>query len=307
MKQTLKRILSGLGLLLIVLLLIGFVKQSSYNASVEKNYPATGSFADIGYNKIHYKYDGSGAVTYVLIAGLGESMQTWESLAVPLKERGRVFRYDRSGLGHSEVGAMPRSVEVMATELKAVLDVEQIPGPYIFIGHSAGGFLARYYAKKYPEDILGLYLIDPYQETGREETESWPLSYRLHNWSLRNLSWSSIPYYSLPQPPHPIYKTAKCIRTYGLEAYSEEQSLDEFANLDHGQSTLPIYLISAQKQDNPYAAMNLRWHKMIMEKYKNPINKHLIVQSGHHVHIENPQYVLDYLDEFHNALANTSK
>ncbi|MFZ4427933.1 MAG: alpha/beta fold hydrolase [Saprospiraceae bacterium] len=44
----------------------------------------------------------------------------------------------------------------------------------MIIGHSVGGFIARYYAKKYPEDVIGLFLIDPYQEMGKEEFGEWP-------------------------------------------------------------------------------------------------------------------------------------
>ena len=95
--------------------------------------------------------------------------------------------YDRSGLGFSEEGVLPRSIDNASMELNTVLTKENIPGPYILIGHSAGGFIARYYAKKYPKDVLGLYLIDPYQgDVGYEnnEPDEWPLSFKLMNWSF---------------------------------------------------------------------------------------------------------------------------
>ena len=290
-----------LGLVLIVLV-YGSVKQSSYDSDVEDNYPPTGKFSDIGNNKIHYSYDDGGDITFVMIAGLGETINTWSSIEQQLKDRGRVFMYDRSGLGHSENGILPRSVDNMANELQAVLKNESIPGPYILIGHSAGGFLARYFAKKYPDKVVGLFLIDPYQEMGKEELGEWPLSYKVMNWSFRNLSWSGIPYYILPNPPHPIYKTSKSIKTYGQEAFAEDISLTEFAKLDTGISNLPIYLLSSDQPSSPYNDRNIEWHGEIVAKYSNELNSHIKIECGHHIHIEETELVLELLDEYVDKL-----
>jgi pimeloyl-ACP methyl ester carboxylesterase len=286
----------------LVIFLYGAFKQWNYDSKVEKQYTPNGQFSDIGHNKIHFKSTVEGDLTFVLIAGLGETMNTWSEIEDELQSRGNVFMYDRSGLGHSEAGIQPRSVDNLATELKAVLENEHIKTPYILVGHSAGGFIARYYAKKYPEDVIGLYLIDPYQEMGKEEFGEWPASYKMMNWSLRNLSWSGIPYFLLPNPPHPTYKTAKAIKTYGQEAYSEDISLNQFAKLDKEVSDLPIYLLTADKVGTRYNDIQKKWHREIVAKYSNDINEHVIIKSGHHIHIDQPEFVIQKLDEFLNKL-----
>lgn len=297
-KWTLKILLG----LVVVIFLYGSFKQWNYDSKVKKEHQPNGKFSDIGNNKVHYDHSGEGDLTFILIAGLGETMYTWQSIKNDLAERGNVFMYDRSGLGYSEPGILPRSVDNITNELYTVLENENIKGSYVLIGHSAGGFIARYFAKKYPKDVIGLFLIDPYQEMSKEEFGEWPTSYKLTNWSFRNLSWSGIPFYLLPNPPHPTYKTSKAIKTYGQEAFAEDISLQEFAKVDKGVSNLPIYLLTSNEPGKKFNEIQKKWHGEIFAKYSNDINRHLIIGSGHHIHIEKPNMVVDKLDEFISKL-----
>jgi pimeloyl-ACP methyl ester carboxylesterase len=45
-----------------------------------------------------------------------------------------------------------------------MLHASSMPGPYVLVGHSLGGLFARLYASTYPEDVVGLILVDPYSE-----------------------------------------------------------------------------------------------------------------------------------------------
>lgn len=304
MIQTFFKWILGIALgLILILFLAGSILQWKYDSKVEREYKPSGDFSDIGTHRIHYEKKGTGDFTFVLVAGLGETMQTWSEIEDELEKRGVVFTYDRSGLGHSESGVLPRSVDHIATELQHVLENENVTKPYLLVGHSVGGFIARYFAKKYPQDVMGLFLIDPFPEMGKEELGEWPISYRLMNWSFRKLSWSGIPYVLLPDPPHPLYKTSKAIATYGEEAYAEDISLAEFGKLDKEVSDLPIYILTAAKTGARHSDLPLKWHRAIFAKYSNAINKHLVVESGHHIHRDKPDLVMESLNEFVNQLA----
>ena len=54
-------------------------------------------------------------------------------------------------------------MEIVA-ELHALLQAAEVPGPYVLAGHSMGGFFARLYASTYPDEVVGLVLVDAYSE-----------------------------------------------------------------------------------------------------------------------------------------------
>ena len=55
------------------------------------------------------------------------------------------------------------------------MDVAAIPGPYVLVGHSFGGLFVRLYAATYPDEVVGMVLVDAFSETLRDEmtAEQW--------------------------------------------------------------------------------------------------------------------------------------
>jgi pimeloyl-ACP methyl ester carboxylesterase len=76
----------------------------------------------------------------------------------------RVCAYDRAGLGWSERGPEPLTVEHTVEELHTLLTNAGIEGPYVLVGHSLGGAYVRAYAFRYPEEVVGLVLVDASHE-----------------------------------------------------------------------------------------------------------------------------------------------
>jgi pimeloyl-ACP methyl ester carboxylesterase len=89
-------------------------------------------------------------------------------------ETTRVCTYDRPGtvasigednfVSRSDAIAQPRTTPEVVTELHALLQAAEVPGPYVLAGHSLGGFFARLYAATYPDEVVGLVLVDAYSE-----------------------------------------------------------------------------------------------------------------------------------------------
>ena len=52
----------------------------------------------------------------------------------------------------------------MVSELHTLLTHASIAGPYVLVGHSMGGALVRLYAHTYPQDVVGLVLVDSSHE-----------------------------------------------------------------------------------------------------------------------------------------------
>ena len=59
---------------------------------------------------------------------------------------------------------LPRSAEDVVHELRALLRVAGLSGPYLLVGHSLGGLYARRFAQLHPADIAALLLLDPAHE-----------------------------------------------------------------------------------------------------------------------------------------------
>ena len=56
---------------------------------------------------------------------------------------------------------MPRTAQRIVNELHTLLTNARMEGPYVLVGHSFGGLTARLYAAQYPEEVVGMVLVDP--------------------------------------------------------------------------------------------------------------------------------------------------
>jgi len=73
----------------------------------------------------------------------------------------RCSAYDRASLGWSDPADTPRTTSRLVEELHALLDAAGIPPPFVLVGHSFGGLLVRAFAAQYPDQVVGLVLVDP--------------------------------------------------------------------------------------------------------------------------------------------------
>lgn len=103
---------------------------------------------------------GSGNQTVILEAGWNDISDTWSMVQSAAAESMRVCSYDRAGLGKSEPGPTPRTMEKEVHELHSLLKKAGIEGPFILVGHSYGGLLMRLFADLYLEKTTGIILVD---------------------------------------------------------------------------------------------------------------------------------------------------
>ncbi|HEX6719678.1 MAG TPA: alpha/beta hydrolase, partial [Pyrinomonadaceae bacterium] len=76
----------------------------------------------------------------------------------------RVCSYDRAGFAWSDPGPTPRTMRQEASELHTLLQAARIKAPYVLVGHSLGGLIARVYAEQYADEVAGMVLVDPTHE-----------------------------------------------------------------------------------------------------------------------------------------------
>ncbi|MCR8842720.1 alpha/beta hydrolase [Paenibacillus sp. SC116] len=93
-------------------------------------------------------------------AGLGDSCETWSEIQDRISQETSTFSYDRAGLGRSQPAAGPRTCLELTEELSRLLVELRVEPPYILVGHSFGGLVARLYASLHPQLIAGIVLVD---------------------------------------------------------------------------------------------------------------------------------------------------
>ena len=119
------------------------------------------------HRQLNFRCLGRGAPTVLLEAGFGASSQAWGRVQPKVAQLTRVCAYDRAGYGFSNPGPLPRDGAAIARDLDAGLRAAGISGPYVVVGHSAGGLYARLFAARRRTDVVGLVFVDPsveYQE-----------------------------------------------------------------------------------------------------------------------------------------------
>lgn len=82
--------------------------------------------------------------------------------------------YDRAGFGWSDPAQAPRDLEHQLSDLEALLDASRFPAPFIVVGASYGGMIARALAARRRADVAGLVLVDArHPDTGRRLPPAW--------------------------------------------------------------------------------------------------------------------------------------
>jgi pimeloyl-ACP methyl ester carboxylesterase len=72
----------------------------------------------------------------------------------------RVVAYDRAGLGWSDPAPEAHDAYQSAADLHQALEKAGISGPYVVAGHSYGGLVVRAFADLYPDEVVGMVLVD---------------------------------------------------------------------------------------------------------------------------------------------------
>jgi pimeloyl-ACP methyl ester carboxylesterase len=107
---------------------------------------------------------GTGSPTVVLEAGGTGNSDNWSSVQQDIAAFTRVCAYDRAGEGFSSSVPALQSIEAMVRDLRSILRAGDIDGPFVIVGHSFGGRLARAFASIYPDEVIGMVLVDPGDE-----------------------------------------------------------------------------------------------------------------------------------------------
>lgn len=119
---------------------------------------------DAGGHKLEVQVSGSGRPIVVFENGFGNTLSVWREVVSLVEQYATTVTYSRAGYPGSEEGPLPRTNLQLNTELQTILRNLELEPPYLLVGHSLGGLLARSYYSYFPDDVSGMVLVDSAHE-----------------------------------------------------------------------------------------------------------------------------------------------
>ncbi|MGL4570250.1 MAG: alpha/beta hydrolase [Clostridium sp.] len=159
-------------IVIIILIIIGsgMIFQWGYDFYTGEKANSSMDYTRVNEKKLEYKTGGSGDFTVIFDGSTGADSSEWKPVADKVeKELGvKTFIYNRRGYGYSDGGSQIAPKD-QASDLKILLRKAAANGPYILVGEGYGSLVMTNFAKLYPEDVKGVVLVNPYDESEIKE------------------------------------------------------------------------------------------------------------------------------------------
>lgn len=289
--------------------------------------PPDGIMVDAGGHKLHMNIMGKGTPTVIMENGSGDFSFIWSLVQPEVAKFTKAITYDRAGYAWSEPGPVPRTGHQICLELHTALHNAGINGPYILVGQSFGGFLVRAFARYYPDEVVGMVLVEAIQEdqrifmggdtpkriresaTGRTEPalQSFykPAMDRIQQ-PVQLDSTIEPPLDRLPERFQKMQIWAQSQQVYRSAAISEmDWSPEDVANLykhkgepSYMPGNIPLIVLTRGSggYDGRADSAELETERLRLQKELSILSsnsKHIIDKnSGHNIHLEDPSVVI---------------
>jgi pimeloyl-ACP methyl ester carboxylesterase len=296
-------------------------------------YVQPGQLVDIGGRHINMHCAGAGKPTVILMAGLFSWSVVWYKTQPVIAQKTRVCAFDRAAYGFSDPASRPQIISDVVEDLHKALQAGFIPGPYVLVGHSLGGLEARVYAQRWPEEVVGMVLVDtsPAAEGLIDENQpGFDESNGRESYTADMLHCAFLAMHGPLQPSMPKYKDCSSVDALPSDTpaalrkvwpqfftayyFADKVSLmssvytHRYDSADHQHlGALPLVVLSPEttwNTDTPAAARFSRsyqkvWiamHEALAHLSSRGVHR-IIKGSGHQIQLDKPQAVIDAADE----------
>lgn len=121
---------------------------------------APGSFVDVGGRRLHFVCIGAGEPTVIFEPSSLSRSVSFAEARTALAQHARVCSYDRMGSGWSDQGPRETTVGELAEDLRKLQENAPLKPPLVIVASSMGGAVAEMFARRYPERVAGLVMLD---------------------------------------------------------------------------------------------------------------------------------------------------
>lgn len=334
-------VFAGLTVLLIL-------TAASWNALCDardrRRFPPPGQLVTVDGLKLHLHCTGQGGPTVVLDTGFSMPAFGWALVQPELSRRTRVCSYDRAGMGHSEQDSTlaPRPAALLATQLHDLLQRAGVPGPYVLVGHSNGGYLVRAFYQRFPSEVAGAVLVDSSSEYMEERFRStlgkdWKAedadnlrSARRLRPVVRALQWAGIVRWQLTKaarkqnfglPPEMVAEAIFLMnqpKWYPAAVAELEGVMETCLELRAGKGLgqLPLIVLTAgnfRPNGGPTdEAQQAEWNRIWVHELQPQLarlstrGRQVVADSGHMIPFEAPAAVVKAVEEVLKTIASSA-
>lgn len=291
------------------LLLPAFLTLNTVKVQAEPYLPKIpGKFVLLHEHRLYYHCEGEGSHSVLIDGGIGDASANWLPIQKALSEELRVCVYDRAGYGMSDQGPGPRTSRQIVDELYQLITDAHIPGPYILVGQSFGGFTAQLFAKTYPRETAGVVLIEsshPQQAERLAELDLYDAEHREIITGRNN---------SLPEDASLLRKKWHMLNSRRKAVFTQMEELKYFQQsakevIEAGPlPDMPLAVLSREKRllptlENTHSMEDV-WQDLQTElAHLNAQGGQIIVPgSGHNIHLDAPDAVVAAIQRIYQTI-----
>ena len=273
------------------------------------------NFTDIDGSILHSQYHPNPQSefkgTILFENGSETSLREWTeniSFFKCIKEQGNIFLYDRSGQGKSPQDfsislKKPITEQLTNSKLMKLLERNQIKAPYILVSHSYGGLYAGYFARKYPDSVVGMLMVDPVPS-------DFQYSDQIQK-KFKNTLAELIKISGGEEQKSFNFESSGEGNTLTTDAFYQQLGFDktkrQVAELPPMSNTFPIIIASSSTMDQN-APIKGDWYGLQKQWLnQNPNSIIFQVEGDHFIQIDRPKLICEQLNKLVKIAIQTSK
>jgi pimeloyl-ACP methyl ester carboxylesterase len=150
--------------LFILVSFIGLIFEFTIERIDKGRYKPKGRLVNVSKHRLLTNLTGEGKATVVFESDINKPIQQWNRLRELVSDSARTFSYERAGYGWSDSAAGMANVDEALKDLRNALKKAGASSPYILVGQGYGGVILSKFAEKYPDEVIGVVLIDSFTE-----------------------------------------------------------------------------------------------------------------------------------------------